>query len=165
MPEKPVYPSHKKAGSDLISMLEPYFTTQAPFQIPTNGREMLVSWLPWINLVGGILCVLAFLPLLGLAGMVSTISAVAGYSTGTYIWIPMLILLAQGVVLLVAFPGLRNNKLSAWKLLFWADVIFFIYNIVSGFVTPSGLISGIVGAIISIVIGMYLLFQIKSYYK
>lgn len=165
MPEKPVHSSGEKAGSDLISQLEPYFTTQAPFQIPANGREMLVSWLPWINLVGGILCILAFLSLLGLAGFVSTISVVAGYSAGTYIWIPMLILLAQGVVHLIAFPGLRNNKLSAWKLLFWADVIFFIYNIVSGFVTPTGLISGILGAIISVVIGMYLLFQVKSYYK
>ena len=165
MPEKPVHSSHKKAGSDLISMLEPYFTTQAPFQIPTNGREMLVSWLPWINLVGGVLCVLLFLSLLGLAGVVTTVSVVAGYNPGVYIWIPMLILLAQGVIHLVAFPGLRKNKLNAWKLLFWADVIFFVYNIANGFVYPSGLISGIIGAIVSVLIGMYLLFQVKNYYK
>lgn len=155
----------KSSGSNLIGLLEPYFTKQAPFQIPEAGRKMLVAWLPWISLILGVLCVLAFLPLIGLGAVVTSLSASVGYSAGMLIWIPLLLLLGQGIIHLVAFPGLRRRSFGAWKLLFWADIIYFVYNVVNAFVYPATLITSLLGAVLSVLIGLYILYQVKKFYK
>ena len=124
-----------------------------------------MQWLPWVSLVLGILCVLAFLPLVGLGAFVSALSATYGYTNGPSIWIPIFILLAQGIVQIIAVPGLLKRSLGAWKLLFWADVLYFGYSVLNAFLYPANLISGLIGAVITVAIGLYILFQVKSSYK
>lgn len=154
-----------KSSAGLVKQLEPYFTKQAPFQIPENGRKLIVEWLPWISLVIGILAIFAFLPLVGIGAFVSTLALSAGVASGGLFWLPALALLAQGVINLVAFPGLKDKKLSAWMLLFWADILFAIYQLLMIIANPILAIGSLVGAAIGLLIGLYILFQIKSHYK
>lgn len=157
--------SSSKKSSGLIGALEPYFTTNAPFQIPASARKFIVTWIPWVNLVVGIIFVMAFLPLLGLGAVVSVVAASYAAPVGGLLWISIFVLLAQGIVMLVAFPGLKRQALSAWKLLFWADILYFAYNVIVALSNPSGMVGSLIGAVIGIAIGLYILFQVKPAYK
>ena len=59
------------------------------------------------------------------------------------------------VLLAVALPGLFARKMNGWNFLFYQIIVSFVAAIIVG---------NIVGGIISAVIGLYVLFQIKSYY-
>jgi hypothetical protein len=58
--------------------------------------------------------------------------------------------------MVVAFPKLKAHKAEGWQLLFWVELINLVSIIVFG---------GIIPAIIGGLIGFYILFQIKSYYR
>ncbi len=155
-----------KNSGDLIAVLEPYFTKQAPFQLPENVRTALVQWLPWINIVLAVFGALAALSLLALLGVANVATAgLVSAVAGPWLWIAFAALVAQVIVQFVAFPGLQARKLSAWKLLFWADVISFVYNIVNGVGNPVSLVGSLISGILGLVVGLYLLYQIKSHYK
>ena len=162
----PAKKANTSSASGLIGQLEPYFTKQAPFQIPENGRKLIVEWLPWINIVAAVLGGLALLSLLSIFGLASAVTygMVAVYS-GPWIWVAFAALAIQVVVQVIAFPGLRTRKLSAWKLLFWADIAYFVYGLFNSFSTTYFSIGGLIGSLLGLVIGLYILFQIKSYYK
>jgi len=153
--------------NDLIAMLEPYFTKQAPFQIPENGRKLIVEWLPWINLVLAIFGILALLSLLTLLGIANVVTAGAvTAASGPFVWLSFLALMAQIAVQFIAFPGLRKRQMSAWLLLFWANIIFFAYGVLNSITTnPLVMIWSIVWSAVGTAIGLYILFQIKSHYK
>jgi hypothetical protein len=153
----------KANSSDLITTLEPYFTKQAPFQIPAKWRENLVNWIPWINLVIGILMLPAVLVIFGFASFVSVVATSVGITQGPLVLISGLFLIGSIAILFITFPGLKARKLSAWKLVFWADIVYFVYGILNSI--GSGMFFNIVMQLLSTAIGLYVLFQIKSYYK
>lgn len=152
----------KAKSSDLITLLEPYFTEQAPFQIPAKWRELIVEWMPWVNVIIMLLIPLA-LVVLGLDGFVSAVVTSVGVTQGPLILISGLLLMASIALLFATFPGLRARKLLAWQLVFWASIVFFVYGILRAL--GSGLFFDIIMQTISTIIGLYVLFQIKSYYK
>lgn len=147
----------KESKNNLIDTLEDFFK-KAP-ALPVNGREGLVKAMPWIALIFGVLGVLVSVGGLGLLTVFSPLavlsgpSGVASYGSG---FVGALISLVASVLLLASYPGLKARKLSGWNLLFWSDVVNVVASLVSG-----GVVAGIVWALI----GFYLLFQIKSYYK
>ncbi|HSX40414.1 MAG TPA: hypothetical protein VLF68_02270, partial [Candidatus Saccharimonadales bacterium] len=63
--------------------------------------------------------------------------------------------LLSSILLLVAVPGLMKRRLQGWTFLFWSEVL----GLVGAVVTLS-----IVGVVFSI-IWLYVVFQMKSYYK
>lgn len=153
-----------KSSSDLISLLEPYFTKQAPFQIPKKWRENLVSWIPWINLVIGILLLPAVLVIVGLGTVVGVVAPLTGNAAvSIFYWLSLISVVICIAILFITFPGLKARKLSAWKLVFWADIVYLAYGILSAL--SNGDILSIVTNIIGTAIALFVLFQIKSYYK
>lgn len=140
-----------------IDPMEDFFK-KAP-DIPTNGKEALVKITPWLALIFGVLGVLgglagiglltAFSPLAALGGA-SEVASYGGGVVAAWVW------LASSVLLLAAYPGTKARKLSGWNLLFWSEVLNIVGSLIAG---------SIVSAIIGGLIGFYLLFQIKSYYK
>ena len=155
----------KSNSTDLIAILEPYFTKQAPFQLPTSFRKAIVKWMPWVNIILGLFLLPLVLAVLGLGSLAAGLAGTVGESVGPMYWISMLVLIASIALLFITFPGLKARKLSAWKLVFWADILYFVYNIVSALGSPISLVSSVVGGLIGLVVGLYVLFQIKSYYK
>lgn len=142
--------------NSLVNSIEPYFTTKSPFQLPKNIREFLVKYIPWINVVILVILAPGILLALGIGTAALPFSGMAGVDSATGLTITLLALVIQVVLMIAALPGLFNRKISGWNLSFYAVLFNLAYSLLS-----FQILSGILGA----VIGAYILFQIKSYYK
>lgn len=147
--------SNTKKSNDVIETMGEWF---AKFPaLPKNGRDVLAQIAPWIALIFGILGILVGISGLGVLTVLSPFAYLGGagsqYGTG---FISALIYLVGSILLLASFPGLKARKYNGWKLLFWSEAV----NLIGGLLSMA-----IVSAIIGALIGFYLLFQIRSYFK
>jgi len=140
---------------DLIGFLDYYLVKKAPFQIPDAGRELLVKFGPWIILLMLVLSLPALLLILGVGTALVPFGGVE-YATGFGLGAIFLIVLLG--LEAAALPGLFARKMSGWTLLFYARIVSFVYALVSS-------LWALIPAIIGLVIGLYLLFQVRSLYK
>lgn len=142
----------EQAPKDLVGFLDFYLVQKAPFQIPAEIKELLVKFGPWIALVLLVLSLPGLLLVLGIGTAFMPFGGV-GYAAGfTYLTV---LLLVQLVLLVMALPGLFKRKMSAWKLMLWSQLVGIVLSLLSG---------SILGAIIGGLIGLYILFQIRSLY-
>jgi len=140
--------------NDIINTLDQNFAKLPA--LPKGGRDFLVTVLPWINLIFGVLLVLAALSAFGIGAVLSPFAALGGGAgTAASLMIIAVLGIVEGVLMVASFPSLRKNAARGWTLTFWAAVV----SVVSSVVSIS--ISGVVFALI----GLYLLFQVRSYYK
>ncbi|EKD86011.1 MAG: hypothetical protein ACD_37C00530G0001, partial [uncultured bacterium] len=140
----------------VVKTLESYYS-KAP-SLPVGAREFIVSITPWLSLIFGVLIVLASLSAFGLSAVFSpfaTVAGGAGYATG--LMVAAVLGIAQGVLMVVAFPSLKKRVTRGWMLIFWVEVI----ALVGSFVTLN--VSSVVMGVIVAVIAFYFLFQIKPY--
>lgn len=125
-------------------------------QLPKDVRDILVSIVPWIALIGGIIGVAVTLVGFGVFTFLAPLAFLSGGGTdaGQGI-IAVLLSLIASALLLVAFPGLSKLKTSGWRYLYYSEVVYLLGQVLS--------IS--LGGIIMSLIGFYLLYQIRAYYK
>lgn len=138
-------------------------------QLPENARKGLASALPWLTLIGAVFSFISAASLFNAATIVNNVYGTFGYplaATGVVVtlWLGIAILLAEGVLFLVAFPALRAFKKSGWNLLFWVALVSVLYgvimNLFNGVIDLAQLIVSLLGA----AIGLYFLFQVRSYF-
>lgn len=151
----------KSSLPGLEGFFDTYLHIKAPWQLPAKAKEWIVKYGPWISLVLLILGAIVLIPLLTLALGLTVITlpfaTVAG-GAGTTLWgwvhiiLGLVVLVMQGI----AIPGLMKRQLSGWRMLYYAELLSVISSI---------LYRDIIGAIFGLIIGMYILFQIRSYYK
>jgi|GEM_PF-767972 hypothetical protein len=128
--------------------LDKFFTKQAPV-LPTNAKEILVKIFPYLSAIGlvlgvfGILFSIVLIPLLLLGGNIFTALA-------------MLISLASLVLSAIALPGLFSKTKKGWTYSYYSLLVSLLSSIISG---------NLLGFILAGLIGGYILFQIRSYYK
>jgi hypothetical protein len=158
---------HQPGGSKVSHLpgLEGFFDTylhlKAPFQLPAKAKEFIVKYGPWISLVLLIIAAVTVIPLLVLALGLSVIAlpfqAAAGsiHTTGVG-YLHLLISLAAMVLDGIAIPGLLKRKLSGWRLLYYASLLSALGSLIS---------LDIVSLIVGLIVSMYILFQIREYYK
>ncbi|HSX53172.1 MAG TPA: hypothetical protein VLF90_02260 [Patescibacteria group bacterium] len=157
-------------------MLSDVFVKKAP-KMPENGKKALVQYLPWIDLVLGILTLWSALVLWHWAHLANAFVNYANSINQLYgnnlvqanrltagVWFGLIVLIVEGVLYLAAFPGLRERKKSGWNLLFYASMVNVVYAIVI-FFTDYGGIGTLLGSLIGTAIGLYILFQVRSAYK
>lgn len=130
--------------------LAPVFTEKAPFQIPDDIREMLVKILPYLIILQIVFFVLSMLA----GGLV----ILAAFSANILYSLSAIISLAGAVVGMLALPGSFKRTRESWVKMYQAQLLFVLASLVT--LTISGFISGL----ISLVIGLFLLFQIRSKY-
>jgi len=124
--------------------------------LPVGAKDFVVSIAPWLSIIFGILIVVASLSAFGLVAVFSpfaTYSGGAGFAGALFL--TAVLGIAEGGLMIFAFPSLRKQVMRGWTLLFWSEVL----GAVSAVVSLS--IGGVIGALIA----FYFLFQIKSYYK
>ncbi len=141
----------------VIKTLEKFFA-KAP-HMPKNVREILVKITPWFAIIFGILGVLGGLYELGALITNNYFPFQFGERDATYYvtgFLAFLWWIGPSVLLIAAYPGLKAGKAKGWNLLFWSETTNVIISVV-GLQLVSALIGGL--------IGFYLLFEIKSYYK
>ena len=141
-----------QAPKDLIGFLDFYLVQKAPFQLPGQFKEFIVKFGPWITVV---LLVLTLPPLLLVLGLGTAFIPFGGigYAAGfTYLTV---VLLIQIGLMVAALPGLFARKMSGWTLLFYSQLAGIAFSLLSG---------SIVGAVIGGLIGLYILFQVRTLY-
>lgn len=160
----------------LEKSLEGVFVKNAP-KLPEKGKEVLVGWLPWINLVLGILTLWAAYALWqwallvnGLTDYVNELSQTYGVNTGVAVnkldaavWLGLVVLVVGTVLYLMAFPATRARQKRGWNLMFYALLVNLIYGIVNIF-TNYGVVGNFISYAIGTVVGLWLPFQIRGKY-
>lgn len=145
----------------LEGFFDTYLREKSPFQFPAKGREWIVQYGPWISLalliLGAIVLIPAIILMLGLTAVTVPYQVAAGTIHNTiYGTVGMLFSLAVLVIEGIAIPALLKRSMSGWKLLYYAGLLSAVGQIIS---------LNLFGALLSLVIGMFILFQIRSYYK
>lgn len=150
----------KSVLGQLEDTLDLYLVKKAPFSLPDNVKEIIVSLAPWVAIIVMIVAIPGVLFVLGLGAIVAPFTAFLGpgyaITYGLNYTIAMLVTAVSIVLELLAIPGLFKRSRKAWNLIFYATLISAISGIISG---------GLIGTLIGALIGLYFLFQIREYYK
>lgn len=154
-------PEEKTSLAGLEGFFDTYLRIKAPWQLPAGAKEWIVKYGPWISLVLLILGALVIIPVLVLALGLTAVSLPFAAATGAmhntaFGWIQIIISLVVLVMEGIAIPALLKRKLSGWNLIYYAQLLSVVGSLIN---------FNIISALISLVIGMYILFQIRSYYK
>lgn len=158
----PSRPTQAEAGGSALKDLENFFDTylhkKAPYQLPPSSKEAIVKASPWITLIVMVVALPMVLSLIGLQAALSPFMTYYGahyYFGGAYLLYELLVLVSF-VLEAVAIPGLFKRTQQAWHLVYYAALVSALSQLLTG---------NIVGLIISLVLAMYFLFQVREYYK
>ena len=156
--------------------LDDLFVKSAP-ALPAGGKKFLVEYLPWINLILGVISLYTAWALWHWAHFANSLINYANSLSAAYggpavatnrmtigIWLGIAVLAVEGLLYIAAFPGTRDRKKSGWNLLYYALLLNIVYGVVVLF-TDYGSVGNLIGAIIGSAIGLYLLFQIRASYS
>ena len=130
----------KSAFSKLEDTLDLYLVKKAPFSLPESVKEVIVKYGPWITLVI----------------LVAPFAFLGGVRAGVNFGVGMLFSAAVLVIEALAIPGLFKRKMSAWRLMFYGSLLSAVEALIS---------FNLGGLVIGTGLSLYVLFQIKSYYK
>lgn len=141
----------------LENFLYTYLHTKAPFHLPANIKELIVKYGPWLALVLIILALPLVLLALGLSVLIAPFMAMyrTVHNTADF-YISQLLSLVAIIIEGMAISGLFARSLKAWRLIYYAALL----NAVAGII-----VGNVIGALIGAVISLYILFEIKEYYK
>lgn len=159
----------------LEKSLDDLFVKQAP-ALPAGGKKFLVQYLPWINLILGLISLYTAWALWHWAHFANSLVNYANSLSAAYggpvvatnrmsvgIWLGVVVLAVEALLYIAAFPGTKARKKSGWNLLYYALLVNIVYGVVVLFTNYGG-IGNLIGAIIGSAIGLYFLFQIRSSY-
>ncbi len=138
--------------NSIEALWDEYFIQKAPFHIPAHIKEFLVKAAPYVVAIILLLTLPAILAVIGLWSMFSVINP--------YYW-PLVVLstafaIAVFALEVIAIKPLSKREIRGWKYMFYAQILWFIAGVLGWWV---------LWAIIGWLIGFYVLFQLKSYYK
>lgn len=162
--------------NNIETKLDDVFVHSAP-ALPDGGKKAIVSFLPIVSLVVGAFSLLsawnlwhwAHLADNVLGGLcnaysVSGCSAYGAPSRFTvWLWLGIILIGVEGLLYLLAYPGLRDRKKEGWNYLFYGALLNVVYALVSLF-TGYNAATNFLGALIGSAIGFYFLFQIRASY-
>lgn len=128
--------------------------------LPANVIEILVKLAPWLALLGGILGLIAG-PLIGILGSLGSLFTLSPYLMVMTI-VSAGVTIIGSILLLMAFNPLKERAMRGWILLFWAEMLS-VVDIV--FSVIQGRTGTLFGGILGLVIGFYILFEIRNSYR
>jgi len=161
----------------LEKKLDEVLVKKSPVQLPENAKKTIVQYLPIINLVLGVLTLWATFALWRWArvadravDLVNDLSAIYGGNVAApvsrltfMVWVSLAVLAVQSLLYVAAYPGLKARSKSGWNLLFYAALVNGLHTILSLF-TDYNAGGGFIGGLVGTVVGLYLLFQVRSQY-
>ena len=158
--------------------LDDLFTKNTP-RLPDSGRKTLAAWAPVVTLILGILSLIAAWELWHWAHVADSLlnyanavcNTYSGYTCGVnvsrfslWLWLGVAFLIAEGILYLFAYPGLRDHRKEGWNYIYYALCLQVVYAVLSLFI-PYDKGSHFLGSLIESVVGFYLLFQIRGIYS
>jgi len=124
--------------------------------LPANVKEFLVKFGPWISLILGIMILPVILAVFGVGVVLTPVAMMAGARFGAGYMLGVVVAGVQLVLQFVAIPGLMKRQMQGWKLTYYATLMGGVYSLVS---------FNVIGFVVGMGFGLYVLYQIKSYYK
>ncbi len=146
----------KSALGRLEDTLETYLVDKAPFSIPTEWKEVIVKFAPWIALILMIIALPAILGVLGLGTILMPFSFLGGLRMGYNYMLSLIFSVVTLVLEAMAIPGLFKRSEKGWKFIYYATLLGAVENVLT---------FNLGGLVIGSLLSMYILFQVKSYYK
>ncbi len=144
----------------LDALCEEYLVKKAPFAIPVNIKELIVKYGPYVSVVLAVLLLPVVLAAIGLTALLGPLSALSQEyinPLGTIWGILRLVFSLGGMLLwIMAIPGLFARSKKGWTYSFYNVLLNALQGLV--FMQWGNLILGTL-------ISLYVLYQIKSYYK
>lgn len=146
---------HSSVLVTLEDKLDELLVDKAP-SLPTYWKETIVRYSPWLTLIAMILLLPLVLPLLGIGALLTPFSYMGGVGTGMNYTFSLLVSVVTLVLEAMAIPGLFKRSRKAWYLLYYATLLGALSSLID---------FNIGGLIIGTLLSLYILFQVKSYYK
>jgi hypothetical protein len=144
---------YKKWCEKLDKFFEDLFIKKAP-SLSQKAKGWIVKAAPYLALIFGVIAVPGLIAVLGIGTITAPFWALTGSRSLGHL-IVFFIGAAQVVLELMAVSPLFKKKKRGWELMFKATLL----SVVSAILSFSGF--GVVMAMVS----LYLLYQVKSYYK
>ncbi len=141
--------------SQLEDILQIYLVKKAPV-LPTNFKEAVVNFAPWVTLILMILALPLVLAIFGLGAVLAPFSFLGGMHAGANYFISFGLSAVSLVMEALAIPGLFKKTQKGWYLVYYASLVGVLQNVIN---------FNLGGLIVGSLLGLYLLFQVKSYYK
>jgi hypothetical protein len=160
----------------LESSLDDAFNKKSPVKLPESSRKSLAGAMWWLALIGGVLQLYVAWNLWydwrrvdEVLDSINSFAAAYGVDAGGtdlgFMFYASLITLAvSGALLLLATPGLKAMKKAGWNLVFYGLIVNLVYGVVVAF-SDYGEMSNLFGAVLSSIVGGFLLFQVRSHFK
>lgn len=144
----------------LEKFFEDLFLKKVSYQLPVKSKEVIVKVAPWVTLIILVISLPALFAIFGLGSMVAGLAAYSGFVFGARYYLGLIVLLVQLVLMAMSISGLMKREMKGWKLVYYGDLISAVYALFSAYSLGS-----FIWSIICTAIGLYILFQVKSYYK
>lgn len=144
--------------------------------LPKESKRGLAMVWPWLALAAGAMQLITAMWLYQWASVVnnyldwatsaSQLDDVSFVTTkfSLWAWLAIAVLIVDAIILLIAFPKLQKKQKTGWDLLLLAGLINLLYGFVSVLIDGRGVFSGLLGAVVGSVIGLYLLYQVREFY-
>lgn len=146
---------YKEYLADLDKLLEEYLLKKAP-ALPEGAKEAIVKFAPWITLFMMVLAAPVLLAALGLGTFLTPFAFMGGFNAGFGYMAGLLFTVVIIVLELIALPGLFKREMRSWRLMYYVTLLNAVHYAIS---------FNIGNLIIGTLISMYILFQVRSYYK
>ncbi len=134
--------------------MEDLFTKKLP-ALPSNIKEIIVRYCPWASVLLIVMCLPTLFMALGLWSILAPF-AYLGYTYHYGYDITWWISIVSTGLSIWALPGLFKRRMMSWKLLFYSSLVMGLYYLLS---------FNLGGLVIGTGLSLYILFQVKSYYK
>jgi len=141
---------------DTMEMLDKWFGSGSSVQLPKDAKDWIARYAWVFALIGAIFQAWGVLVLFGLGAIFGPLAAVTGtVSFFSAVGIGALVLGLSAVLLFMAVGGLKAYKRSGWNNAFYAEIVGIIGSLIS---------FNLLSAVISAVIGFFILFQIRDHF-
>lgn len=143
-------------------------------KLAESTKETIAKVWPWLALIGGLLQLLGALSLYRWASATSEFTNYVNDIYGTnviaerwtvWIWAGLAFMAVEAVLLLLAFPKLKNRQKSGWDLLFLVALLNVVYAVVSVFMDYGGGVFGLFWNLVVSAVVMWLLFATRDKFK
>jgi hypothetical protein len=129
--------------------LLPLFTSKAPFQLPTEWRDLIVKIIPFLMII--------LVPLTVLAIGVTAFASIFATISSNPMWVLATVATVAGLICsLISIKGLFDRKREGWVWSYYAFLLFILSDLLH---------FHFIDAIITFMISGYFIFQIREYYK
>lgn len=170
MSEKTSASNTKSNLMGLEKTLDEIVNKKQPLQLPANARKWLAENVWWLSLIGGILTLYGAFSVWRLSQVANPYLEVARMYGGSAVtdlgamwYVALAVMVAEGVMLLLAVSKLKTQSKSGWNLLFYTTLLSLVLGVVYLLVPQYG-VSSLFGTLVGTAIGWFFLFQVRSHF-